>query len=195
MILTQPPPSFLHDVILFTVFFFWGRPSFWNVARNRVNIATLWLHPTPNTHTPGIVVSTCSWLVMTCSNHVNDYITSSWILHDLFIPFSWLATFTLLFHDLFMICSRLCLWLLHYLFMTCLWLIHDFFMACLWLLQNFLKTSLLPVEDLLPTYLQTRISGPYGPLKILVPAESLLALLTSSSSPPSTSSTPPPSLI
>ena len=46
--------------------------------------------------------------------------------------------------------------------------------------------------------LPTRISGPYGPLKILVPAESLLAsltrlfaLLTSLSSSTSTSSWPP----
>ena len=41
---------------------------------------------------------------------------------------------------------------------------------------------------LILTYISTRISGPYGPLKILAPAESLLALLTtislSSSWPP-----------
>ena len=58
------------------------------------------------------------------------------------------------------------------------------------------------MKDFLRDYLKykdTRISGPYGPLKILAPAESLLASLTrmfasltsSSTSSPSTSSLPP----
>ena len=78
---------------------------------------------------------TCTWLVhdlfMIWSWLVHDFTTCACLAYDLFMPCTWLVhelfrTFSTIFHDLFMTCSRV----VQDLFMTYLWLVHILFMSC-----------------------------------------------------------------